>query len=105
YFSRAADELSHLHWVPLGEARRLNLPFITEVVLGEVGALLARGGEPASVPSFDNSGPEPRFRRLVRPRSRLSRSPRRSRRPLRSPARSRRPRAGAAPRGSRARRP
>lgn len=64
-FSRAADELSHLHWVPLGEARRLNLPFITEVVLGEVGALLARGGEPESVPFFDNSGPEPLFRRLV----------------------------------------
>src|SRR5690606_12979009 len=39
-FSRAADELSHLHWVPLAEARQLNLPFITEVVLGEVAALL-----------------------------------------------------------------
>ncbi|MFN6952872.1 MAG: NUDIX hydrolase [Albidovulum sp.] len=64
-FSRAADELSHLHWVPLAEARRLNLPFITEVVLGEVGALLARGGEPEAVPFFDNSGPEPIFRRLV----------------------------------------
>ena len=39
-FSRASDELSHLHWVALGEARRLNLPFITEVVLAEVQALL-----------------------------------------------------------------
>lgn len=64
-FSRAADELSHLHWVPLAEARRLNLPFITEVVLGEVGALLARGGAPDAVPFFDNSGSEPVFRRLV----------------------------------------
>ncbi len=64
-FSRAADELSHLHWVPLAEARRLNLPFITEVVLAEVGALLARGGAPDAVPFFDNSGPRPLFRRLV----------------------------------------
>lgn len=64
-FSRASDELSHLHWVPIAEARKLNLPFITEVVLGEVSALVRRGGSvPDSVPFFDNSGPEPRFRRL-----------------------------------------
>lgn len=63
-FSRASDELGHLHWVPLGQARRLNLPFITEVVLGEVDALLQRGGQPASVPFFDNSTAEPRFWRL-----------------------------------------
>ncbi|MCB2135206.1 MAG: NUDIX hydrolase, partial [Rhodobacteraceae bacterium] len=30
-FSRASDELGHLHWVPLRDARALNLPFITEV--------------------------------------------------------------------------
>jgi len=65
-FARASDELSHLHWVPLTEARRLNLPFITEVVLAEVGALLARGGRPESVPFFDNSGDRPMFRRLGR---------------------------------------
>ncbi|MCB1401131.1 MAG: DNA mismatch repair protein MutT, partial [Rhodobacteraceae bacterium] len=29
-FSQACDELSHLHWVPIAEARQLNLPFITE---------------------------------------------------------------------------
>lgn len=63
-FSRASDELSHLHWVPVSEARRLNLPFITEVVLGEVAALLDHGGTPGAVPFFDNSGPEPFFRRL-----------------------------------------
>lgn len=63
-FSRASDELGHLHWVPMAEARRLNLPFITEVVLGEVAALLARGGSPEAVPFFDNSGSEPVFRRL-----------------------------------------
>lgn len=64
-FSRAADELSHLHWVPMEKVRQLNLPFITEVVLGEVAALLARGGAPEAVPFFDNSGPVPRFRRLA----------------------------------------
>ena len=69
-FSRASDELSHLHWVPVAEARRLNLPFITEVVLAELGALLQdmpNDGPlpvPASVPFFDNSGPVPTFRRL-----------------------------------------
>ena len=69
-FSRASDELSHLHWVPLGEARRLNLPFITEVVLAELAALLRDHPEgaplpaPQSVPFFDNSGPVPAFRRL-----------------------------------------
>lgn len=69
-FSRASDELSHLHWVPLADARRLNLPFITEVVLAELSALiagLAPGAPlpvPASVPFFDNSGPVPTFRRL-----------------------------------------
>lgn len=37
-FSRAEDELSHLHWVPLAEARQLDLPFITELVLAELEA-------------------------------------------------------------------
>ena len=65
-FSRASDELSHLHWVPLAEARRLDLPFITEVVLGEVASGLDRDGPPPSgVPFFDNTGPEPRFCRLT----------------------------------------
>ena len=68
-FSRASDELSHLHWVALGEARRLNLPFITEVVLAEVQTLVAAAGDgplraPESVPFFDNEGPTPGFRRI-----------------------------------------
>lgn len=63
-FSRASDELSHLHWVPLNEARRLDLPFITEVVLAEVGQWLAGPRGDAGVPFFDNSGPEAIFRRL-----------------------------------------
>ncbi|MDM7459126.1 MAG: NUDIX domain-containing protein [Paracoccus sp. (in: a-proteobacteria)] len=66
-FSRACDELSHLHWVALDEARRLDLPFITEVVLAEL-AELAQSTDwdkplpvPDSVPFFDNRGAEPRF--------------------------------------------
>ncbi|WP_101341279.1 NUDIX hydrolase [Cereibacter azotoformans] len=64
-FSAACDELSHLQWLPLAQARRLDLPFITEVVLAEVSALLANGAGAAGVPFFDNSGPIPTFRRLV----------------------------------------
>lgn len=66
-FGRACDELSHLHWVALDEARRLDLPFITEVVLAELSALAAAAAPdeplpvPASVPFFDNRGPSPRF--------------------------------------------
>lgn len=65
-FSAACDELSHLHWVPMHEARALELPFITEVVLAEVAALLALAGggplpRPATVPFFDNRDLQPRF--------------------------------------------
>ncbi|PYF09789.1 NUDIX domain-containing protein [Rhodobacter viridis] len=64
-FSRACDELSHLHWVPLTEARALALPFITEVVLTEVQALLTYPrSETASIPFFDNRGPRATFARL-----------------------------------------
>ena len=38
--SRASGELSHLSWLTLTEARALDLPFITEVVLAEVEARL-----------------------------------------------------------------
>lgn len=63
-FSAASDELSHLHWIGIGAARALDLPFITEVVLAEVSALLA-GIADEGVPFFDNSGAVPTFRRLV----------------------------------------
>ena len=53
-FTTAEDELSHLHWVPLAEARALDLPFITEVVLAEIAARLNRAGPPDSVPFFRN---------------------------------------------------
>ena len=63
-FSRATDELSHLHWIPLAEARALDLPFITEVVLAEAEALVLEGLQD-SVPFFDNSSGESVFRRLA----------------------------------------
>ena len=40
-FEGADEELSDLAWVPLGETRRLDLPFITELVLAEVEAILS----------------------------------------------------------------
>jgi 8-oxo-dGTP pyrophosphatase MutT (NUDIX family) len=63
-FSGASGELSLLHWVSLADVRRLDLPFITEVVLAEVAMILAGGAQPG-VPFFDNSGAVPTFRRLV----------------------------------------
>ncbi|MEO6301413.1 MAG: NUDIX hydrolase [Paracoccaceae bacterium] len=63
-FSAAEDELSHLHWIGLAAARHLDLPFITEVVLAEVAAILDGHSQPG-VPFFDNSGPVPTFRRLI----------------------------------------
>lgn len=42
-FSGASGELSHLAWTPLAEARSLDLPFITSVVLAEVKELLDQG--------------------------------------------------------------
>jgi 8-oxo-dGTP pyrophosphatase MutT (NUDIX family) len=62
-FGRACDELSHLHWIEIAEARRLDLPFITEVVLAEAEEVLRRG-LPESVPFFDNSGQNSTFRRI-----------------------------------------
>jgi 8-oxo-dGTP pyrophosphatase MutT (NUDIX family) len=63
HFSNASTELSHLHWIGLTEARALDLPFITEVVLAEVAALL-NGTPQQGTPFFDNSGTVPTFRRL-----------------------------------------
>jgi 8-oxo-dGTP pyrophosphatase MutT (NUDIX family) len=63
-FAGASGELSHLHWVPLATVRQLDLPFVTEVALAEVSALLAGHDQPG-VPFFDNSGMAPLFRRLT----------------------------------------
>ncbi|MGV6850412.1 MAG: NUDIX hydrolase [Marinibacterium sp.] len=63
-FSRASDELSHLQWVPLQRARDFDLPFITEVVLGEIAGRVGDRTPPASVPFFKNSDEESLFVRL-----------------------------------------
>ncbi|WP_259919127.1 NUDIX domain-containing protein [Jannaschia sp. M317] len=62
-FTAAEDELSHLHWVPLAEARALDMPFITEIVLAEISAI-AEGRDAPGVPFFDNSGATSAFLRL-----------------------------------------
>lgn len=62
-FSRAEDELSHLQWVPLADARGFDMPFITEVVLAELAARL-EGRAQAGVPFFDNRTEISRFSRL-----------------------------------------
>ena len=50
--SGADGELSHLSWLTLPEARALDLPFITEVVLAEVEARLATPDQPRPIPFF-----------------------------------------------------
>jgi len=54
-FSRASDELSHLQWVPLSDARQFHLPFITEVILAEITARVTDPTPPNSVPFFNNN--------------------------------------------------
>ena len=63
-FSAASDELSHLQWVALSDARSFDMPFITEVVLAEVEARVSDRSPPASVPYFKNSDEENLFLRL-----------------------------------------
>jgi len=63
-FSRASDELSHLQWIPLDQAREFDLPFITEVVLAEVAARVTDPTPPSSVPFFLNNEEASLFLRL-----------------------------------------
>lgn len=63
-FDAASDELSHLQWVPLSEARSFDMPFITEVVMAEVEARAADRTPPDSVPYFKNNDEESLFMRL-----------------------------------------
>ena len=65
-FSAASGELSALQWLNLAQARALDLPFITQVILAEVHSALLSGQDMAQhgVPFFDNSGQMPRFVRL-----------------------------------------
>ncbi len=53
-FDRAEDELSHLQWVPLRDARKFDLPLITQVVVAELINHLKTGGTPDSVPFLRN---------------------------------------------------
>jgi 8-oxo-dGTP pyrophosphatase MutT (NUDIX family) len=63
-FSAASDELSHLQWVPLSEARSFDMPFITEVVMAEVQARAGDLNPPSSVPYFRNNDEQSLFLRL-----------------------------------------
>jgi 8-oxo-dGTP pyrophosphatase MutT (NUDIX family) len=63
-FTHASDELSHLQWIPLGEARRFDLPFITEVVLAEIAGRVTQRDAPDSVPYFRNDDEASLFLRL-----------------------------------------
>lgn len=62
-FSAAQDELGALQWIALDEVRRLDLPFITELVLAEVAAI-ARGEPQEAVPFFRNDDEESLFLQL-----------------------------------------
>ena len=62
-FSNASDELSHLQWIPLTETRNFDLPFITQIVLREVSAVLEVGAI-HSVPFVQNDDPVSSITRL-----------------------------------------
>lgn len=63
-FTDAEDELAHLQWIPIRRARTFDLPFITEVVIAEIGRRFAGEGREEGVPFFDNSGAASCFRRI-----------------------------------------
>ena len=63
-FSRASDELTHLHWVRIAEARDYELPYITQVVLAEIAGRLPDLTAPALVPYFRNEDEALHFERL-----------------------------------------
>lgn len=63
-FSAACDELSHLQWVDLDQARQFDLPFITEVVLAEVSGRLPDLAPPKSVPFYHSDAETMLFRSL-----------------------------------------
>lgn len=63
-FTHASDELSHLQWIKLDDARHFDLPFITEVVLAEVAGRATDLTPPDSVPYFRNNDEASLFLRL-----------------------------------------
>lgn len=64
-FSKASDELSHLHWIDLAKAKSLDLPFITEVVLSEVISIIQDPIHPRDVPFFRHDEGRSRFSLLT----------------------------------------
>ncbi len=60
-FSNASDELGHLHWIDLLEAKALDLPFITEVVLSEVIAITRDPNTPRKTPFFHHDDERSHF--------------------------------------------
>jgi 8-oxo-dGTP pyrophosphatase MutT (NUDIX family) len=63
-FAGADGELNLLRWIPIPEARRLPLPFITEIVLSELEARLAAPSKRWRVPFFDHGADGSHFRML-----------------------------------------
>jgi 8-oxo-dGTP pyrophosphatase MutT (NUDIX family) len=63
-FALAGEELANLRWIDLAAARSLPLPFITEVVLAELGPIMADPGAARPVPFFDQTAAGPAFRLL-----------------------------------------
>lgn len=49
-FSAASDELANLQWIPLEAAGRLNIAFITSLVLAELTRMIQLDGPPDRVP-------------------------------------------------------
>ncbi|MDE2912684.1 MAG: NUDIX hydrolase [Paracoccaceae bacterium] len=62
--SGASGELLHLAWVPLSETSRLELPFITEIVLAELEDLLADPKSRRGIPFFCHRDRHSFFRHL-----------------------------------------
>lgn len=60
-FSEASDELGHLHWIDLVEAKALDLPFVTEVVLSEVLAITRDPETPRKMPFFHHDDERSHF--------------------------------------------
>ena len=63
-FSRAEDELSFLQWVTVAEAKTLDLPFVTRMVLREAVAARIKPLPPENVPFYDHQGDVGQIRAL-----------------------------------------
>ena len=63
-FTHAQEELSHLQWIPLSQARDYDLPFITEVVLAEVENRIDSADDDLPVPFFYHQDGRSHFLRI-----------------------------------------